>query len=97
MNLDLTPTFERLEDALPGVVDTARMAWSVTHLRRAIERAEWSRAVDMLCDVAVRLAERDVDEQPWRELLFGLAWAQDTATLTIFNSNDIKGYLEPCG
>jgi hypothetical protein len=30
-------------------------------------------------------------------LLFGLAWAQDTATLTIFNSNDIKGYLEPCG
>ncbi len=30
-------------------------------------------------------------------LLFALAWAQDTATLTLFNSNDIKGYLEPCG
>ncbi|MGM0557418.1 MAG: hypothetical protein ACQEVA_13630 [Myxococcota bacterium] len=68
------PRFDALEDALGGVWATARMAWSVNNVERAIEREEWIRALDALEKIAARMQDESVSRLAWRELLEGALW-----------------------
>jgi hypothetical protein len=71
---DDRPRFGALEDALGGVWATARMAWSVNNVERAIEREEWVRALENLENIADRIEDESVHRLAWRELVDGAIW-----------------------
>ena len=71
---DNPPAFGALEDALAGVWATARMAWSVNNVERAIENEEWVRALENLEKIATRIEDESVSQLAWRELLDGAIW-----------------------
>lgn len=73
-NPDNPPSFGALEDALAGVWATARMAWSVNNVERAIEHEEWVRALENLEKIAGRIEGESVSQLAWRELLDGAIW-----------------------
>lgn len=71
---DERPTFDELEDALGGIFATARMAWSLNNLERALQHEEWTRALDQLQTVAERLEGEAAGAAAWRELLRAAIW-----------------------
>ncbi|MFP4601119.1 MAG: hypothetical protein ACLFVJ_22920, partial [Persicimonas sp.] len=68
-----TASFEVLEDDVDGIIANARISFSLATIERAVEHAEWSRAFETADKLARRLADLDVSEEAWRELLVAAA------------------------
>lgn len=66
-------SFEVLEDDVDGIVANARISFSLATIERAVEHQEWSRAFETADKLARRLADVDVSEEAWRELLVAAA------------------------
>lgn len=68
------PAFETLEDEVDGVVANARVSFSLATIGRAVDHAEWSRALGALESLARTLEPLELPEEAWCEVLVAAGW-----------------------
>jgi hypothetical protein len=68
------PSFETLEREVDGVVANARVSFSLATIGRAVDHAEWTRALGALESLASTLEPLELPEGAWREVLVAAGW-----------------------